>query len=251
MLREIAMKRFTPIEWQSFSQKKNIEQILKRLDSVNSFGVSIIWEMVLIVFSVGLTNVFQEILSPRELKNGQIIIYSLAFLPIVIFFICFAWSFYKRKRLPMQLSPRNFIDQFDNEICYNAFMAESFYSMLLETNPSKENSPIAHAYEETKQFYYIEASYYFMKATQALCPFYFMKEKVVSTDPEMIIGKKLIAYARYENILSLLKKIFLYLEANENILEGLPEQNSVIATNKKMVSNLKAIQEKSSCDFLE
>jgi len=223
------MGKYTPIDWQSFSLKKDIEIIVKKLQNHNRIQFSLIWEIVLAIFGVALSNIFKDI---NKHQLFWIILLVVTCIPFLVFAIIeiVKWINKKRKEKDSSFDQKNirdFIDNFDNEIAYYILMSESFYTMLMEAISDKSNQ----IDKNIIHFYYIQASYYFKKAIYDLAPLHNIADKVLSNKPEKIKTKRLISYSRYYNASNLLTSIYNYIDANKNLLDDLKDGDIIVKLN--------------------
>lgn len=233
------MKKFTPIDWQSFSLKKDIEIIVAKLQNQNKFQFSLIWEIVLVLFGVALTNLVENL---AKNKLFWIILLIIAVIPFLVFAVIWLINFINIKRKEKdpsmdQVNIKEFVDKFDNEIAYYILMSESFYTMLMEAMADKSTQPDRNIIH----FYYIQASYYFKKAIYDLVPLHNIADKVLSFDINKILTKKLISYPRYHNVSKLLTSIFNYIDTNKNLIDDLENGALIVKLNeefKKKLDNL-------------
>ena len=245
------MKKLSPIEWQAFSQKKQIEKITHNLESNVSFQLSAVAEVVLVIFGTALSSVFDE--------KASTIWYTILALSVIVLLISFVKPFcrwiQKMKTGNDLLSSREFIDSFDNDICYYVMMAESYYSMLLDktrnVSEDKATSQIDEKIESQTndkkidisvlQFYFIETSYYLNKAIMCLQPIYNMSDKVIGQDFSEIVSKRMIAITRYKNVCNLIQSIYASLNQSSALLSDMPDKDLIISTNNHYFECLNTI----------
>jgi hypothetical protein len=235
------MKKLSPIDWQSFSLKKDIEIIVKKLQNYNKVQFSLVWEIVIAIYGVALSHIFNDI-------TNQELFWIILIIATVIPFIVFAiiaiinWVNERRKEKDPSIDHSNireFVESFDNEIAYYILMSESFYGMLMEAmldNGTKTDRNIIH-------FYYIQASYYFMKAITDLVPLHCCIGKVLSLDPNKIKSKKIISLPRYINASNLLTTIYEYIYTNKNIMDDLENGALIVKLNKDFKDKLNILNE--------
>ncbi len=122
------MKKFTVVDWQSFSLKKDIEKITKKLTDSNIIQSALLGELAIAVLAVGLNNIGVE----KKCLFWVIVVVSI--LPLVLIFVRWCCEKHRERRPGSdRMDPRDFIDSFDNQIEYYTFMSESYYTMLLES----------------------------------------------------------------------------------------------------------------------
>lgn len=232
------MKRLTPIDWQSFSLKKDIEIIVQKLQKNRDIQASLLCELALVVLGVALSNIFAEI---SEQRYFWVILFGLSGLPL--FYLAIKWlngKIQKNKFGSDKMEPRSFINAFDNEIAYYILMSESYFTMLVDalanndTNADKVSNDLIH-------FYYIQASYYFVKTIADLAPLNNIADEVMSLDVDTIATERLIALPRYNNVKNMLIAIYEYLEKKENIMDDLDNGKIIVDLNKEFKRNLERI----------
>jgi hypothetical protein len=226
------MARFTAIEWQSFSLKKDIEIIVKKIQSHRTVQFSLLYEMALAIMGVALTMCFNGVAKNRYFG---FVLLGLSIAPFIVLAIIWGIERCKERRPGSdRMGIRTFIDAFDNEIAYNVLISESYYTMLVEAllyNDNEENrNKIS---DNIIHFYYIQTSYYFNKAIVDLIPINNIARDVLSANVDAIVEKRLISLPRYKNIKKLLVTIFEYLKAHESIMGGLESGKITIDLNRK------------------
>ena len=225
------MKNFSAVDWQSFSLKKDIEIISKKIKNSNAIQLSFFAEISLVVLGAALAN----IISGNQIF--WIVISILSFIPALFLIIKAVRQKYRESRTGNDMvRPKDFIDSFDNSICYYVLMSKSYYSMLMKSIHGKKKISI-----DVQRFYYIEASYYMNKAIAELSPIVKIADKVLTKDTNQVIEKRMISIARYHNIKNLLKTIYFFLKKQQSIIGYLKEGNMIIQTNKEYFEQLLSI----------
>lgn len=232
------MKKFTPIDWQSFSLKKDIEIIVRKLQDNRVTQLSLLGEIAIVVLGVALSNIFVDI---AKQQYFWIILSVLSIIPFLIIAIrCISKKHKEIEASSDRMDPREFINAFDNEIAYYILMSESYYSMLTEalsyneTHADKVSNDMIH-------FYYIQACYYFSKTIADLAPINNIANKVLSSNVEDIMTKRLISLSRYYNIKNLLITISDYLKSQVSIMDGLVNGATIVDLNIEFRKNLDRI----------
>jgi len=238
------MAKFTAVEWQSFSLKKDIEIIVKKLQDDRAIQLSLLGEIVLVISGAALTKIFTGI---EESIYFWIILILLSVIPLAKWII----EIIKKNRPGSdRMPPRDFINAFDNEITYYVLISESYHTMLIDALEYNSNSAnIKKIPKDTIHFYYIQTSYYFKKAIADLTPVYNIASDVLSLDADTIVIKRHIALPRYYNVRKLLMTIFKYLEDHKNIMDDLQDGELIIKLNKKYMENLDRIHRAVSLDI--
>jgi hypothetical protein len=243
------MKRFSAVEWQTFSLKKDIETINKKLNNNQSIQTSLLIEVALVILGFAVPEIF------GTHKYFWIIISVVSFIVVLIPLICFLYR-KVRDNSPGsdRPNPKDFIDTFDNKITYYVLMSESYYTMLSEAlvhnkcvEKTSEKEPVecvaTAINDDVIRFYFIEASYYLRKAISDLTPITKIIDKTLSSDEKTILTEPLISSARYYNIVNLIKSIFMYLEQNESILNALDDGKLILSLNKTYKKELDNIND--------
>jgi hypothetical protein len=224
------MAKFTAIEWQSFSLKKDVETIVEKLQDNRTIQVSLLGEVILVILCVTLTKFFADI-DENPYFWAILLILSIIPLPILVL----KWIKEKHEENKPgsdRMNVRTFIDTFDNEITYCTLKSESFHRMLVDAlayndvNTNKISKDVIH-------FYYIQVSYYFQKAIADLNPINNIVDKVLFSDVKTIMLKKCISFPRYKNIENLLVTIFKYLEAHKDIMNDLDGGELIVELNEE------------------
>ena len=127
------MKNFSAVDWQSFSLKKDIEIISKEIKNSNAIQLSFFAEISLVVLGAALAN----IISGNQIF--WIVISILSFIPALFLIIKAVRQKYRESRAGNDMvRPKDFIDSFDNSICYYVLMSKSYYSMLMKSIHGKK-----------------------------------------------------------------------------------------------------------------
>ena len=186
------MKQIMFNDWQDMALKKDIERIIRRMDSDNALFYSICWEV---------TITFAAIFVERLIDIDKIKLYMLisalilAVLPSLVIISFKSFTLFRRiwKSSNGILSIREFVDMFDNGISYWVMMSNSYGKIL-----SKMHG------EEEKIFIYQEGCYYNNKAMDELYRMKPVIDKVFSNAKERVKSKRLVEIQRLMNIQSLI-----------------------------------------------
>lgn len=189
-------KRVSFSEWQEMALKKDIEIIVKKLNSHESILFSLCWELVLALGTIILDHLFDTEKAPIWV---WILLVVLAILPpaivLAIHFIKW-WRIIKAVRIG-RLNTKSYIDTFDNQISYWVMLCNSYKNMLYDDSPDTQAE---------KHFLYCEGSYFNNKSMHAL---YTMKpnfQAVFSSDIDVVKKNGLIELSRLTTTLELIKK---------------------------------------------
>ncbi len=187
------MEKYDALDWQSFSEKKNIEEIAKNTKDKNDIQITATIEI-----AMGISSIVSDVIfCGKVLIIISWITLVISLIPLVWLGIKYSIRFYNRKKrgndIPNVLS---LIDLFDNEICYYAMMAESYTNKL---NNTDVNTPCS-----VEQFYFIETCFYINKAIYNLSLTSNCKDKLYSTDKKKLHQSRNISYTRLRNIFDIL-----------------------------------------------
>ncbi len=142
-------------EWQSFSQKKDIEEIVKNTKAKENIKYLGLTEICIAVISM-LSDVIREDFT-RIYKYLNYILFIAAVIVVALIIIIVIKEIYeKNKSGSDRLNPNDAISLFDNEICYYALMADSYFEIVSKNNAYRKSN--------IYKFYYIEACFYITKA---------------------------------------------------------------------------------------
>lgn len=190
-------------DWQSFITRKDIQSIARKLRRTQSAQYTVAIELLLVVVSVSFSNIFAE--QSQVMNTYWLIVAIAAFVPFVVMF--FVWIDQKTKKARTKRSlftNRDYIDMFDNELCYYIMMAQSFYAeyidLLKEPSETEQDKSIA--------FCYLQTTYYLNKTVDGLCSTQNDVKKVFSTDKHSIAIGRMVALVRLLNVLSIISYIY-------------------------------------------
>ncbi len=203
---------YNAIDWQTFSQKKNIEEIVKNTRDKKDIQIAGVIELSIAIMTYVIDKVIPEFL---KYNIVFIIITILTISPVAFLLSKYAYRWIKKeltpgKDLPI---PAKMIDLFDNEVCYYVLMAESYSSELSPTSK--------HAATDLDRFYFIESCFYFNKAVSNLSQMTSNLEKIFSIDVGDLTGDKKISCTRLKNIFDILDKIQKVIESNVGIISSI------------------------------
>lgn len=223
------MKRIMFNDWQEMALKKDIEKIIRRMDSNDTVFYSVCWEI-----TITFAAIFVE--SLIGIENIKCCILFLVFLlavlpPLIIFSSKFIRLILKIIEVRKgNLSIREFVDRFDNQVSYWVMMSNSYGKILLETEGE----------EEEFIFIYQEGCYYNNKAMDELYKMKPVVDKVFSNVQEKVKRKRLVEVQRLINTQDLII-------ANQNMLDRciVPYENHppIIEQKKLNLEYRKAFEE--------
>lgn len=227
-------------DWQIMSIKKDIEKINKTLCRREYVSLSVSIEIVVSFLTV----VFDQWFDSQENQNIPfytfIIGTAVAFLPLVYYFCKEGIGFIKKVRLARSgfRSVQNFVDTFDNQICYWVMICNSYNSLLKKAENDGE-----------RIFFYQEASYYRNKCIRELYKMIPVGKKVFTCDSSNCENRSTVAKHRLCCVLRLLeieykKSIDLVKEISNNPdIEAQNEENERLSNLEKEFKNKLGIVE--------
>lgn len=187
------MEKYDALDWQSFSEKKNIEEIAKNTKDKNEIQITAAIEIAMGVSSIVSATIF----CGKILVVVSWITLIISLIPIIWLGIKYFIRYYNRKKRGNDIpNVSSLIDLFDNEICYYVMMAESYTNKLDSINIDSPSS--------VEQFYFIETYFYINKAIYNLSLTSNCKDKLYSTDKRNLHQNRNISYTRLRNIFDIL-----------------------------------------------
>lgn len=221
-------KHYDALDWQTFSQKKNIEEIVKNTKDKNHIQLTAIIEICFVTISLAVDNVFGN-----EYSLLWWIVAILSLIPIVALLIREIVRYIKQHR-PREKNipnPKEMIDLFDNDTCYFILMAESYCHKFNK----KMN-------ENMYDFYVIETCFYLNKAIDNLINMTGCVEKIFSKDINVLDGSKVISITRLINMFKIMNSIILVLDSEMKNIKSIDIDNNylkVYKSHKKRFCNFK------------
>lgn len=211
------MIKYSAIDWQAFSARKDIEKIANSVSASKEIQLSAFVEVMLVVFGTALSNIFSEDACIRIIWI-VILIVSI----VIISFPFVSWGYKKLQQLKKgnnPLSPKEAVDLFDNEICYYVMMAEAYLCMYRD----RKNEVCAEEafQKEILRFYYIETSFYLNKAIMELQPICNMANKVFTSNQNTVIINRKIAKVRFDNVCNMIFSLYTQISAFEDCADPL------------------------------
>lgn len=187
------MDKYDALDWQSFSEKKNIEEIAKNTKDKNDIQITATIEIAMGISSI----VSDKIFCGDALFIASWITFIISLFPLIWLGTKYFIRFYNRKKRGNDIpNVSSLVDLFDNEICYYAMMAESYTNKL-------DNIDVNLALP-VRQFYFIETCFYINKAIYNLSSTSNCMDKLYSTDQKKLQQNKNISYTRLRNIFDIL-----------------------------------------------
>lgn len=211
------MRKYSAVDWQAFSLRKDIEKIANHVSNHKGFQLSAFAEVMLVVFGTALSNIFSE---TEYIRITWIVILSVSFFLIVIPFILWGCRIIRQhKEGNNLLSAKEAIDCFDNEICYYVMMAESYLNMYRDRAIEKCSDEDFRT--EVLRFYYIETSFYLNKAIMGLQPISNMAQRVFTDQEDGVIVKRKIAKVRFDNVCNMIGSLYAQIKEFEPNMDDL------------------------------
>ena len=184
-------------EWAELGLKKDIESIKRKMGTREPLMVSIFFELIMVIISVLLTQLF---------NGSKVPTYAWVIIGIIAGFPLLALAVYYTVLLKRRISRikkykydiKSKIDCFDNSICYWAMMGCSFLDIIESGNSLSD---------EEKNFYIQEINYYVNRSIYKLYEMSPIVTHVFLADPVLAERKNKISLGRLRIILDLLKKL--------------------------------------------
>jgi hypothetical protein len=160
--------KYSAYNWQDFSQKKDIEQIIKLLKGLKSTFIVVLVEIAYVIIGVVFNRIYENI-SPDLKTIYFIILIGISLFP-ALFYLC--KEMYKKIMkhfYPIaSMSHIEMIDSFDNEICYYILMADSFGELFTNSKSTISDGLV--------KYYLLEMVFYKNKAIDRLNRFHNYQE---------------------------------------------------------------------------
>lgn len=226
------VEKYDALDWQSFSQKKNIEEIAKNTREKKKIETVATIEIAMTVFSIISSSFFDE-------NIPQVICWligGVAGTALLWLFCIYAKEWYKKSKRGSDIPDvSQMIDLFDNEICYYALMAESYMDKIENIDVEKVSN--------LERFYYIEACFYINKAMYSLSLTSSCHEKLYSADKIDVYGSKLISYTRLKNVLDIIDECIGVIEDKKEIIFDIDKNQAYMQTYGLYRENYKVFKE--------
>ena len=195
----MSFKKPTASDWQDFSLKKDIENLNRLVERACDIGSTIIIEVVL-AFGAVLFDRFFDI-ENAKIRSGVWIAFAIAIvaLPIIKYGIPALRNSLRTRSVSVDFKQETeYIDSFDNEICYYVMIADSFLDLL-------KHDTAADTIRKT--FYFAETRFYLNKAIDKLSKMMFKLGRVFDDDIDIVTKNKKVSIARLNNILDIIVHI--------------------------------------------
>lgn len=185
-------------EWQEMSLKKDVEKIVCILDQKKTLETSVLWEAFLALFAMALDHA--DIID--AIPNGKMILTVVAAVPLVLMGVS---AIKQRKRITKEhktfsRAKSEFVDDFDNRVCYWAMTSSSFCDAL----SGKITGLAKNELDESIPFIFQEANFYVNKSIDKLNV---MKPCAAVIFNSGVVYSKLIDAYRLETVIRILKEV--------------------------------------------
>lgn len=185
-------------EWQEMSLKKDVEKIANILDKKKTLETSVLWEAFLAFFAMALDHAEMIDIIPK----GRVILTIAAIVPLGLMVICMAKHRARETKEYKTFSraKSEFVDDFDNRVCYWVMTANSFCDALSGKIAGLANDE----HDESIPFIFQEANFYVNKSIDKLSVMAPCAEVIF--DREVRYSKLIDAY-RLETVVRILKEV--------------------------------------------
>ncbi len=211
-------------DWQEMALKKDTETIIKKMSTQEPIFYSLCWEIVIAVGSIIVDHFFD---TQKVNIHIWIVCAVLAIIPpfLIIVIKSIKWVVSIRNAKAGTYNIKQFVDSFDNQICYWIMMCNS-YNRLLYTMPNDKKSE--------KIFLYQEGCYYNNKSIHALYKMKPVLDKVFTDDPQKVVRSNLVATYRLVGLVEMLSTYQLELDRNINDFKSDPSVEEQIKINHEL-----------------
>lgn len=212
------INKYDAIDWQTFSQKKNIEEIAKNTKDKNDIQLTAVVEIFMTIASIFADNVLSGTLH----SIVWILILAASSVPIIWLLSKYIIRFWK-KNLPGSDIPnsQDMIDLFDNDICYYVLMAESYSKEFSDAKKIKKE-----CITEVDRFYFIETCFYVNKAIYNLSKTANNFNVIYSDDVNELYNNRKISITRLSNLLGILDSVIKIIEDNFDIISDVDKKEN-------------------------
>ena len=212
------INKYDAIDWQTFSQKKNIEEIAKNTKDKNDIQLTAVVEIFMTIATIFADNVLSGTLH----SIVWILILAASSVPIIWLLSKYIIRFWK-KNLPGSDIPnsQDMIDLFDNDICYYVLMAESYSKEFSDAKKIKKE-----CITDVDRFYFIETCFYVNKAIYNLSKTANNFNVIYSDDVNELYNNRKISITRLSNLLGILDSVIKIIEDNFDIISGVDKKEN-------------------------
>lgn len=207
--------RHKAYEWQALSQKKDVENIRKKISKTQEIGIAIAFDIAIAIIAICLDHFISMQTNPNDSVNYAVylwIVCGIGLLPFIILGLKYLIECIRTKHEHVRfLSTDELIDIFDNESCYSIMMASS-YCQLLQELPEE-------SIEGMGEFYYIEINFHINRTITHLLLMSSKIKTIFTLDVEKAFSGKYILYDRLRNIFNLIEDISKLLDSYETKLK--------------------------------
>ena len=212
------INKYDAIDWQTFSQKKNIEEIAKNTKDKNDIQLTAVVEIFMTIASIFADNVLSGTLH----SIASMLIVAASSVPIIWLLSKYIIRFWK-KNLPGSDIPnsQDMIDLFDNDICYYVLMAESYSKEFSDAKKIKKE-----CITDVDRFYFIETCFYVNKAIYNLSKTANNFNVIYSDDVNELYNNRKISITRLSNLLGILDSVIKIIEDNFDIISGVDKKEN-------------------------
>lgn len=197
------MKNIKFNEWQEMALKKDMETIIKKLNTQEPIIYSLCWEIVLALGVIIVDRLFDTESLNVCLWVSVVILAVLPPIAIIIYKM-YKWISAINRVNVGKYDVKNMVDIFDNQVCYWVMMCNSYCNLLSDLKDKDKKNE--------KVFLYQEGCYYSNKSMQALYRMKPIVDKVFSNEKEKIIKNKNIAVYRLLSLLEMMNQYQLDLD---------------------------------------
>lgn len=232
------MKQINFTDWQEFSLKKDIEKISKQVEKGKKAFYCFVWEALVFFFTLFLDHFF-EISSSESNCSLFLVWILLALSPLIllVFSVPIKLSIQLKKAKKGIVLTKDYVDIFDNQICYWVMTGRSYYETITKTRDVSEVI-----------FCYQEASYYINKAIFELYKMLPIITKVFSDEVDEVKKGKVISISRLVNVIQLILDFKPQIEVRDDNGEIFINSNGIILKgqigHKKIIQFQKEIDKK-------
>lgn len=221
------MKNYHANGWQDFSEKKDIEKIVRNTSQAKIINTGIMLDLFLLLLGI----IIEQSVPVGEWAKK---IYLFILIAIAAFSLCAVWvkqlcRYVSEHIKGKDIRTKKFIDIFDNEICYYVMMSKSFQDLLINCNGPEDLNK--------KVFYYTEMSFYRNKAIRKLYRMIQVLQMVFETDIGKIRVYRRVSVFRLENILRLIEEINECISVQETSIQTYHSKDILIQENKERLNN--------------